>query len=382
MTKKNENDGLDDSKTTEKKRFSDSLRGLADTLDSTLDRAGGIADKFEDVTDKISKATSKAGKVISETGSKVADQVKNVDYQELAKKTEENIKKAATVAKDKTTEIAAKAKNEVVNFMDENGNGEIDIEDVIVKGLRVPGIKINRANFLQKELLKRYPQEMIDEAIRTNPMSAGIKPKDIDEITDQVIEHERRGVSGISTALSMPGGAAMLATIPADIVQYYGYMLRATQELLYLYGFPEIDVNENESKFDSETINILIVCFGTMYGVVGANNALKSIAKGFGLGVEKKLMRTALTKGTIYPIVKSVASWFNVRMTKEIFAGFFKKSIPVIGGVIGGGLTYLSFKPCCVKLKESLQDTILSNKNYKEENGLIDIVDVEVVEKQ
>lgn len=382
MTKKNENDGLDDSKTTEKKRFSDSLRGLADTLDSTLDRAGGIADKFEDVTDKISKATSKAGKVISETGSKVADQVKNVDYQELAKKTEENIKKAATVAKDKTTEIAAKAKNEVVNFMDENGNGEIDIEDVIVKGLRVPGIKINRANFLQKELLKRYPQEMIDEAIRTNPMSAGIKPKDIDEIADQVIEHERRGVSGISTALSMPGGAAILATIPADIVQYYGYMLRATQELLYLYGFPEIDVNENESKFDSETINILIVCFGTMYGVVGANNALKSIAKGFGLGVEKKLMRTALTKGTIYPIVKSVASWFNVRMTKEIFAGFFKKSIPVIGGVIGGGLTYLSFKPCCVKLKESLQDTILSNKNYKEENGLIDIVDVEVVEKQ
>ena len=382
MTKKNENDGLDDSKTTEKKRFSDSLRGLADTLDSTLDRAGGIADKFEDVTDKISKATSKAGKVISETGSKVADQVKNVDYQELAKKTEENIKKAATVAKDKTTEIAAKAKNEVVNFMDENGNGEIDIEDVIVKGLRVPGIKINRANFLQKELLKRYPQEMIDEAIRTNPMSAGIKPKDIDEIADEVIEYERRCVSGISTALSMPGGVAMLATIPADIVQYYGYMLRATQELLYLYGFPEIDVNENESKFDSETINILIVCFGTMYGVVGANNALKSIAKGFGLGVEKKLMRTALTKGTIYPIVKSVASWFNVRMTKEIFAGFFKKSIPVIGGVIGGGLTYLSFKPCCVKLKESLQDTILSNKNYKEENGLIDIVDVEVVEKQ
>lgn len=382
MTKKNENDGLDNSKTTEKKRFSDSLRGLADTLDSTLDRAGGIADKFEDVTGKISKATSKAGKVISETGSKVADQVKNVDYQELAKKTEENIKKAATAAKDKTTEIAAKTKNEVVNFIDENGNGEIDIEDVIVKGLRVPGIRINRANFLQKELLKRYPQEMIDEAIRTNPMSAGIKPKDIDEIADQVIEHERRGVSGISTALSMPGGAAMLATIPADIVQYYGYMLRATQELLYLYGFPEIDVNENESKFDSETINILIVCFGTMYGVVGANNALKSIAKGFGLGVEKKLMRTALTKGTIYPIVKSVASWFNVRMTKEIFAGFFKKSIPVVGGVIGGGLTYLSFKPCCVKLKESLQDTILSNKNYKEENGLIDIVDVEAVEKQ
>jgi len=36
-------------------------------------------------------------------------------------------------------------------------------------------------------------------------------------------------VSGISTALSMPGGIVMAATIPADIVQYYGYWLRAAQ---------------------------------------------------------------------------------------------------------------------------------------------------------
>lgn len=51
-------------------------------------------------------------------------------------------------------------------------------------------------------------------------------------------------------------------------------------------------------------------------------------------------------------------------MTKQVFAGFFKKAIPVVGGVIGGGITYLSFKPCCDKLKESLQDTLLSNPNH------------------
>ena len=52
-------------------------------------------------------------------------------------------------------------------------------------------------------------------------------------------------------------------------------------------------------------------------------------------------------------------------MTKEIFAGFFKKAIPVFGGVLGGTITYVSFKPCCDKLKKSLQDTILSNPKYK-----------------
>jgi hypothetical protein len=117
-----------------------------------------------------------------------------------------------------------------------------------------------------------------------------------------------------------------------------------------------------------------------MYGAAGANNALKSIAKALGAGVEKQLMKKALTKGTIYPIVKSVAKWFNMKMTKEVFAGFFKKSIPIVGGVIGGGITYLTFKPCCVKLKESLQDTILSNKNYVQDKDLIEIEDAEIVE--
>lgn len=47
----------------------------------------------------------------------------------------------------------------------------------------------------------------------------------------------------------------MAATIPADIIQYYGYTLRATQKLIYLYGFPEIDSDEEELQLDSHTIN-------------------------------------------------------------------------------------------------------------------------------
>ena len=52
-------------------------------------------------------------------------------------------------------------------------------------------------------------------------------------------------------------------------------------------------------------------------------------------------------------------------MTKEVFAGFFKKAIPVVGGALGGAITYATFKPCCVKLKECLRDTLLSNPHYK-----------------
>lgn len=286
----------------------------------------------------------------------------------------ETIAKATAGVSEKIKSVSSKTEQTIVNLIDENGNGEIDIEDIVVKGLRVPGIRINRAAFLQKELFKHYPQEVINDAILFYPAHANIKPEDIDKIADEVIKYERNCVSGISAALGIPGGAAMVATIPADIAQYYGYMLRATQKLLYLYGFPEIDMSEKGEKFDSETMNILILCLGVMYGVAGANNALRAIAKALGSGVEKKLIRAALTKGTIYPIVKNVMKWFNVNLTKKVFAGFFKKAIPVIGGVIGGGITYLSFKPCCEKLRASLQNTLLSNpasQNPDEDNVIL-----------
>lgn len=283
----------------------------------------------------------------------------------------------------KTKELVTKSKDKVVTTMDVNGDGQIDIEDIIIMGLRTPGICINRTDFIKKELSKKYSKEIIEKAITTTPLNAGISLEEINLIADNVIKFERNCVSGISTALGAPGGAAMVATIPADIIQYYGYMLRAAQKLMYLYGFPEIDVNEKGQTFDTETLNLLTVCLGVMYGVAGANNAIKAMAKALSVGVEKKLINTSLTKGTIYPIVKSVAKWFGVKMTKEVFAGFFKKAIPVIGGIIGGGITFASFKPCCDKLQKSLQDTALSNPNHREteeENIIIDNVEFAITE--
>lgn len=282
--------------------------------------------------------------------------------------------KASIVAK-KSTEMVDKSKEAVFKAIDVNGDGQIDIEDVILMAFKVPGVSINRENFLRKELLTKYPQEIIDQAVLMTPMKANISQEDIEKIADAIIQNERLKVSGISAALGTPGGAAMAATIPADIAQYYGCMLRVAQKLLYLYGFPQIEYKENEQTFDTETMNQIILCMGVMFGVANAKNGLLAIAKALGTGVEKQLVKKALTKGTIYPIVKSISKWFGVKMTKEVFAGFFKKAIPVVGGVVGGGLTYATFKPCCVKLKNVLEDTYLSNPQYRDNEE--DVIDIE-----
>lgn len=267
-------------------------------------------------------------------------------------------------------------KSKIIEVMDENRNGEIDIEDIIIKGFKTPGIRVNREVFLRKELKRHCDDETIDMAILNNPMKVKISNEIIDKIADEVINYERIGVTGISAALGAPGGLAMIATIPADIIQYYAYMLRVSQKLLYLYGFPEIASSEEGVEIDSETMNILVLCLGVMYGVAGAKNALLAVSKALGAGVSKQLIKAPLTKGVVYPVIKKTLSkWFSTNINKKIYSSFFKNLIPIVGAAIGGVVTFVSFKECCNKLQESLKNTILSNPCYKEVEDFIEVVE-------
>lgn len=294
-----------------------------------------------------------------------------IKLEDVIENTGNEVKKAVSKGKD----IVFDSKDKVFDALDINKDGKVDTEDIIILGLRMPGVHIDREDFLRKQFMKNYSNDVIQDAVKFNPAHAGITVEEIDSIADQVIQYERNCVSGISLALGAPGGVAMVATLPADIAQYYGYMLRAIQKLLYLYGFPEINV-ENGVNIDDETMNLITLCLGVMYGVEGSVASIKILSNALGKGVEKKLLQKALTKGTFYPIVKKISRWFSVCMTKQVFAGFFRKAIPVVGGVVGGGITYLSFKPCCDNLKKSLQDTALCNPSSRKSFDEFDVIDV------
>lgn len=294
-----------------------------------------------------------------------------IKLEDVIENTGNEVKKAVSKGKD----IVFDSKDKVFDALDINKDGRVDTEDIIILGLRIPGVHIDREEFLRKQFMKNYANDVIQDAVKFNPAHAGITVEEIDNIADQVIQYERNCVSGISLALGAPGGVAMVATLPTDIAQYYGYMLRAIQKLLYLYGFPEINV-ENGVNIDDETMNLITLCLGVMYGVEGSVASVKILSNALGKGVEKKLLQKALTKGTFYLVVKKISRWFSVCMTKQVFAGFFRKAIPVVGGVVGGGITYLSFKPCCDNLKKSLQDTALCNPSSRKSFDEFDVIDV------
>ena len=130
-------------------------------LKDALNKAKDIA---ENAVEKATAAAKEAGE----------------NAKPLAKKVGEK----ASKAKDKVVDVAAKGKNEIISKIDQNNNGEVDIEDIIIIGINTPGVKINRKEFLKKELFKKYPENIIDKAISDTPMKAGIDSADIDKIAD------------------------------------------------------------------------------------------------------------------------------------------------------------------------------------------------------
>ncbi len=242
---------------------------------------------------------------------------------------------------------------------------ELTFEKVLMTAIRTPGVKINREKFLRKELIKYCPENVINEAIISNPAKAGVSKEIINKISKQVINYETTKVTSISVASGIPGGVVAIGAAAADITLYFASVLRIVQELAYLYGFEQFDWNED--NIDSETMNFLLLFMGVMFGVQGAASTLRRFANMLANHISNRLAQKALTKGTVYPIVKKVALNVGARMTKQIFVDGVASAISVLGGVLSGGLTYAMFKPGCMKLRKNLMSYNLCDPDYYKE---------------
>lgn len=243
-----------------------------------------------------------------------------------------------------------------------SNNNESKYFMVLKSAMNLPGVQIKRDDFLRKELSLYFDSFIVDLAIRENPARAGITTEQIDKIASACINYETNKVSAISVAAGVPGGLAMWGTVPADTAQYFAHIVRVLQKLIYLYGWPEL-FNANEDLTD-ETMNLMTLFIGVMFGVNTANTAITKMAEVAAKNLEKKLINKALTNGVIYPIVKKIAAAIGVKMTKEIFAKGVSKVVPILGGVVSGALTYATFKPSALRLKHHLETLPTADVNH------------------
>ena len=256
--------------------------------------------------------------------------------------------------------------------MPDNENNTYEM--VLKSATTFPLVRINRDIFLRKELSKFCPDWQVEKAVAHNPAYAGISKNIISGIAWDCINMETTNVTALSIVAGLPGGLFMIGTIPADLAQYYGHVLRILQKLVYLYGWHELF--EDGEKLDDGTNNLLTLFLGIMFGVEGAGSAIAKIAEAAGQKTAKDLVNKALTKGIIYPIVKKIATRLGQQMTKEIYAKGIGKIIPFLGGVVSGTITFITYRPMAIVLKKHLSKLNIADPSfYKSSEGDTQIIE-------
>jgi uncharacterized membrane protein len=219
--------------------------------------------------------------------------------------------------------------------------------------MAIPGAKVDRESFLRAQLQSHCSPEVVSKAIMERPANAGISDDLIDRLVTTSINAHAAKVSAISFATGLPGGWAVLAAVPADMAQFSWHVIVLSQKLAYLYGWPNLFGDEDD--MDHETGGKMTLLVGSMMGCQLAVEAISKVANRVAVQTAKRIPRVALTKYPFYMMSKQVAKWLGVSLTKQSFAKSVAKVVPILGGILSGGITLVMVKTMAGRLKSHLR---------------------------
>lgn len=242
---------------------------------------------------------------------------------------------------------------------------------IIEKSLSIPGVKVNRRDFLIEIFADKIKQEDIPLLLKAGPVKSGLfTPEQLKKAAIKNCNKNKWQCSATSFASGIPGGFAMAATIPLDTMQFFGFNLRVAQQVAYIYGYEDF---WNGDVLDNERVeNELVMFLGTMLGAGGAAQVTRLLSNQLAKKVAADLPKKALTKTIYYPIIKNIAKSIGIKITKDSFAKGLSKAIPLLGGAISGGITYKSMSTMNKRLYEAFDIAV----DYTEEEVMKDLYDL------
>ena len=138
-----------------------------------------------------------------------------------------------------------------------------------------------------------------------------------------------------------------MGTIPADVLQYNYHLLILSQELAYLYGFP--DFYDEKGNATEVTVQALIVMFFGIQTAIGnagregAEQLIKMLAK----GAPKRIATMKWGNTFLFKAIQGIAKWLGVKgglaVSKKEIGAAVGKAIPVVGGFVSAGFSYMTF---------------------------------------
>lgn len=226
----------------------------------------------------------------------------------------------------------------------------LDFDKVLAVAVKAPMVKIDRAEFLKNNFSREVEPKMVDKIVQTSPIKAGVSEHILKKIARECIKNETYNVS----ALSFGTGFGGLIGIPADLAQYLVHVLRISQKLAYIYGYPSMI--SIDGGMDDATKNIILLFIGMMYGVKGTEKIIANLSVTLAEQIAKNISREALTKTAWYPLLKEICKQVGIKVTKDTLGKAAVKSIPVLASIVSATLSYICFEKNAERLHETLRE--------------------------
>lgn len=217
---------------------------------------------------------------------------------------------------------------------------------------KLPIVRVDRQAFLRKQFAG---SPHLDVILKKGPQAV-YSADSLRKKADSIIKSSAAKTSMASFATGLPGNpVAMAALGGADVAQYFGFAINLAQQIAYLFG--EDDLFEGGGDLPEAAQVRVIAYLGAMFGASGAAALVSQTSKLAGVTLGKKVAAQALTKGAWFPVIKKVGALVGKQVTKKTVEKTITKALPVVGGVVSGGLTYVTFRP----MGGRLADAFVSN---------------------
>ena len=226
-------------------------------------------------------------------------------------------------------------------------------DEVLAQAIRLPGTGVSRVSYLAEVVGRKHPR-LVQRAIDTTPARAGLTEREIEKIAKKSLGKDGRRTTALSFAAGIPGGVAGAVTIPADLVQFYGYLIRAIQKLSYLYGWRDLAFVDS-TQTDVATAAALVIMLGVMAGVERANATLARLARLRASGADDVRLRNALAARAMQEEVNQISAELTRRMAKRLTGQVAGKAIPLVGGIVSGVITGSGFDEMAKRLLKELK---------------------------
>jgi hypothetical protein len=214
---------------------------------------------------------------------------------------------------------------------------------------KLPVVRVDREAFLRKQF---GGSPHLDTILELGPQAV-FSVESLRKKADSLIKDTLTKTSVASFVAGIPGNpAAAIALGGADVAQYFGFAINLAQQLAYLFG--EDDLFEGSGDLSEAAQMRVIAYLGAMFGAAGAGALIAKTSRAVGVNLGKKVAAQALTKTTWYPLLKQLGALIGKKVTKKTVEKAITKGVPIVGGVVSGGLTYVTFGPMGRRLADTL----------------------------